>query len=240
MNCKSVQEWLPLYVGRDLEENRNRVITAHLQSCAACSGLATEYHETRQSLGDFTPPSFGEDVYSSIRQNVLREIEREAPDTTPGPLPQLFLNVFRPRLVWAVASILLFAVFLFAFYFIGHRGNINQPVVGLKAEALPYSPTDGPSKSPVETKIKPHRILARKRFGLADRGAIAAMNTRVQPSIRSEAALESNKIAGPTAAQSSDKFLRLEMQTKDPNIRIIWLTPQRTKHESPVKVTRGV
>jgi hypothetical protein len=240
MNCKSVQEWLPLYVGRDLDENRNQVIAAHLQSCAACAGLTTEYHETRQFLGEFTPPAFGEDVYSSIRQNVLREIERQAPDASPGTLAQLFLNVFRPRLAWAAVSVLLFAVCLFAFYFIRLRGNINQPVTGLKAEASPHSPTEGPSKSPFETAIKPHRILVRKSFGLADRSATAAVNRRGQPSIGSDAVLESNKIAGPTAAQSSDKFIRLEMQTKDPNIRIIWLTPQRTKPESPAKVTRGV
>jgi Putative zinc-finger len=236
MNCKSVQEWLPLYVGHDLEENRNRVINAHLKSCTTCAGLATEYHETCQLLGDFTPPAFGEDVYSSIRQNVLRE----APHASPGPLAQLFLNIFRPQVAWAVASVLLFAVCLFAFYFIANRRSINQPVAVLKPEAPPHSPTGGPSNSPPEKAIKPHRIVTRKRFGLADRGATTAVNRRGQPSIRSEAALESNNLAGPTAVQSSGKFIRLEMQTKDPNIRIIWLTPQRTKHETPLKVSRGV
>jgi predicted anti-sigma-YlaC factor YlaD len=50
MNCKDVQELLPLYVGGDLKEKRARPVTEHVQSCADCAGSADEYRESRQLL----------------------------------------------------------------------------------------------------------------------------------------------------------------------------------------------
>src|SRR5437773_3700532 len=118
MNCKHVQELLPLYVGRDLEENYARLVTAHMQSCAKCSGLADAYRETRQLVQQFAPPQFGEAVYDGIRQQVLREIGREA--TAPG-LSRMLESLLRPRLRWAVATALVLAVSVLAFYSIANR-----------------------------------------------------------------------------------------------------------------------
>ena len=82
MNCKHVQELLPLYVGRDLEEKRARSVTAHVQSCVECAGSVDEYRETRQLLKQFAPPPVSDAVYAGIRRRVLREIEQEA--AAPG------------------------------------------------------------------------------------------------------------------------------------------------------------
>ena len=200
-------------------------------------------------LQEFMRPAFSEAFNSGIRQSVWREIQRETPDTKAAPVTRLFDRLFRPRLGWAVASALLLAVGLSAFYFIAHRGNDNPQVANTPRE---LAPPKGPSSSPSnqgskgseaaivsgEPKQRPH---LRKRLGpRADGVHTLALAKRPQWSNDTEAALESNKLAGPNAVQSSGKFFRLEMQTKDPNIRIIWLTPQRTKRDLPGKVTRGV
>jgi hypothetical protein len=39
---------------------------------------------------------------------------------------------------------------------------------------------------------------------------------------------------------TSEKTLRVEMQTKDRNIRIIWFSPQPIKHDSPIKSSEGI
>src|SRR6266487_1735694 len=118
MNCKHVQELLPLYVSRDLKENYARLVTAHIQSCAECAASADEYHETQQLLQHFGTPQFGEAVYDGIRQHVLREIGREG--RAPG-LSRMLESLFRPRLRWAVATALLLAVSVLAFYLIPNR-----------------------------------------------------------------------------------------------------------------------
>jgi len=243
MNCKNVQELLPLYVSRDLEENRTRLITAHVQACAECNGLAGEYRETSHLLRGFAPPDFNEGVYAGIRQRVMREIE----PPTRAPLTRLFGGLFQPRIGWAVASALLLVAGLFAFYFMTNRAPVSGPqaqVSPRKPEAItsssPVAPRSGEKKPPVKP-IRSETAGVRKRVGGgADRGLSEALNRRAEPQIRSVAASDSSKSAEPIAGQSPEKVFRLEMQTRDPNVRIIWLTPQRTKRDLPNKIFRGV
>src|SRR6267143_6407697 len=110
MNCKHVQELLPLYVGRDLEERRAQLVTAHVQSCAECASLASEYRESGQLLQQFAPPPFSDAVYAGIRQRVLREIGRESPEFSGLTLPSFVASLFRPRLRWTFATALLLGV----------------------------------------------------------------------------------------------------------------------------------
>ena len=248
MNCKSVQELLPLYVSRDLEEKRMRQVAAHMQSCAACGASAAEYHETRQLLQEFAPPAFSEDFYSGIRQSVWREIERA--DTKAAPLAGLLDGLFRPRLGWAFASVLLLVLGLSAVYFIAYRQKNTPQVASLPGEVLPVKPGPVASSSPnpgskgdesttAATDPKQRRQVTKRLAPRAERVHTLVLNKRPQSSPGTEAALQSNKLTEPNAVQSSGTVFRMEMQTKDPNIRIIWLTPQRTK-ESPGKISKGV
>jgi anti-sigma factor RsiW len=239
MNCKSVKELLPLYVSRDLKDDRAHLIAAHVHACSACAGSAAEYHETLQLMQEFAPPAFSDAVYSGIRANVWREIERDA-DSRPATLSQLVAGVFRPRIRWALVSALVLAACLIAFYFVANRGNEQHQLAGVQPVASPRKPEITASGSPenVATGQRIHRPQVRKRIApAAGREPARAVDGNRQPSAGSEAALDSNRLAEPSAVQSSEKVFRLEMQTKDPNIRIIWLTPQRIKHDSPGKVS---
>ncbi|MEK6334585.1 MAG: zf-HC2 domain-containing protein [Acidobacteriota bacterium] len=264
MNCKSVQELLPLYVSRDLEEGRTRLVTAHVQTCAECGNTAAEYHETQRLLRDFAPPAFSESVYAGIRQRIMREIETEAPAVNPSSFERLFAGWFRPRLSWAVASVLLLTVGLFAFYFIVNRGRHNGTITAGQTEGSPQKPGVVASKSPSidppresnESGIKsaipgkgsqtakapnrPRRSPMKQRGEAPIGGApTLAVNGPSQRLINTQVSPATNSFE-PEAVPSSEKVLRMEMQTRDPNIRIIWLTPQRTKHDSPGKVSKGV
>ena len=257
MNCKHVQELLPLYIGRDLEENYTRMIAAHMQSCVECAGSADEYRETRQLLQQFTPPLFSEAVYAGIRQRVLREIEREA--TAPG-LSRLLESLFRPRLRWAVATALLIAVFLFAFYFTANRRanltNDRQQLADSRRTVdvpTPSSIKESEGLPPASTVQRPVRGLAggihqpqrrKSPAAVADRTRSVAVNTPDARSKIAGSAPEGSSGSEPDAAAArdstaSEKPLRVEMQTRDPNIRIIWFTHQPTKQDSPSKFSKG-
>jgi hypothetical protein len=41
-------------------------------------------------------------------------------------------------------------------------------------------------------------------------------------------------------SSQTEKALRVEIQTKDPNIRIIWFSAQPTKQDSPNKSSKGI
>jgi anti-sigma factor RsiW len=253
MNCKQVQELLPLYVGRDLEEKRAQMVTAHLQSCAECAASADEYRGTRQLLQQFAPPPFSDAVYAGIRQRVLRDIEREA--TAPG-LSRLLESLFRPRLRWAVATALLLAVSVSAFFFIANRKNDQQQLAGSGGKvAGPASTSIKESAGiPPASTVKnrgsaqgstggTHQPQRRRSPGVAaDRTRLATIKGADKRSLSVQTS--SNGRSEPDAFPSrdsatSEKTLRVEMQTEDPNIRIIWFSPQPTRKDSPGKFSKG-
>ena len=254
MNCKHVQELLPLYVGRDLEENYAQLVTAHMQSCAECTGSAAEFRETRQLLQQFAPPPFGEEVCAGIRQRVLHEIGREA--TAPG-LSRMLESLFRPRLRWAVATAVLLAVSVFAFYFIAkRRANLMpNPTHDRQQLAASRHTVDGPaSPSLKESEALPPASTIKNKGSVQGsthqsqrRKGPAAAADRTRPATVNNArsmTADANNLAEPDAVPAldpatSEKTLRVEMQTRDPNIRIIWFTPQPTKQDSPNKFSKG-
>ena len=258
MNCKDVQELLPLYVGRDLEEKRAKLVTAHVRSCAECAGSSDEYRATRELLQQFAAPQFSEEVYAGVRQRVLHEIEREV--RVPG-LSRLIDSLFPPRLRWAVATALLLAFSVFAFYFIANRSadpmnDRKQIADSRNTVAAPFapSPKESDGVSPAGTKNKGvvrglaglHQFQRRQGTGTArDRTRPATANSAANVSITAEASPGLNNLAEPDSIPArdpatSEKTLRVEMQTKDPNIRIIWFTPQPTKQDSPSKFSKGI
>ena len=260
MNCKHVQELLPLYVGRDLEEKRAQMVMAHVQSCVACTGSADEYRETHQLIKQFAPPPVSDAVYAGIRQRVLREIEQEA--MAPG-LSRLLDSLFRPRLRWAVATALVLAVFVSTFYFIAKRKpNLvnDQPQVAGSDRTLAgrastsIKESEGvPPASIVKNKGPAKRLAGgvhqspRKSPATAagaDQTRSVALHTPDTPSMTGETLPTGNNLTEPDALPARDsansgKTLRMEMQTKDPNIRIIWFAPQPTRQFSPIKFSKG-
>jgi len=226
MNCKQTEELLPLYAGRDLDEERATLVTEHLQTCAACARVADEYRESVQLIEQFAPPVFSEAVYAGIRQRVQREIATEA--LAPG-WSHTIASVFRSRLTWAMASMLLIVVSLFAIYFMMNRGNVepqlaNQPPANVQPGTKEHSKSGLPDSSlPAGVKTggdkqhlaRGHQLERRKRSRdtLADRvNTVAAKSPE---------------------ATSTSKTLRLEIQTKDPKIRIIWFVEPETKPAIP-------
>lgn len=252
MNCKQVEELLPLYAGRDLEEKRAMLVTEHLQTCVACARVADEYRESVQLTEQFAPPVFSEAVYAGIRQRVQREIETEA--MAPA-WSQTITSLLRPRLTWAIASVLLIAVSLFAIYFIVSRGN-DEPQLADKPPAKVQPGTKERSNSgpqggnrvdlpPVNTGRKeqqlaggpqPQRKKSRDTFegrmesvGAKSRDAMSAANNVLpQPSNLPEPML-----FPPGDSAALGKTLRVEIQTKDPKIKIIWFVQQETKSVIP-------
>jgi len=261
MNCKQIQELLPLYVGRDVEEKRAQVVTAHVQSCVECAGSVDEYRETRQLIKQFAPPLVSEAVYAGIRQRVLREIEQEA--TVPG-LSRLLESLFRPRIHWAVATGLVLAVSVSTFYFIAKRkpGLVNdlpqvagsdRAVAGRASTSI--KETEGvPPASIVKNKGPAKRLAGgdhqspRKSPATsapANQTRSVALDTRDTPSMTGEILPPGNNPTEPHAVPTRDlttsgKTLRVEMQTKDPNIRIIWFAHEPAKQDAPNKFSKGL
>jgi len=91
----------------------------------------------------------------------------------------------------------------------------------------------------------PHQFERRKNDVANKRAASVAVKAQDNTRLIAEAARNSNNPANGDVAPVRDptkteKALRLEIQTKDPNIRIIWFSAQPTKQDSPNKFSKGI
>ena len=269
MNCKDIQELLPLYVGHDLPAKRASLIATHVRSCVQCASVEDEYRESRQLLQLFAPPVLKEGLYDGIRSRVLRQIEEES---SVSPVTQLFGGLFRPRLRWAFAAALLL-VFGFAFYFIANRkeerrlANTNstqdvtrgnkQPVVGSNGPDLAATPlpdhTTVKHKEVIVRNTGPHKVSPFVPQPKQTGTSVASDNRRnsvtVNPPdagvLTAEASPNNGNPIKPETvpagdSSSAEKTIRVEMQTKDRNIRIIWFSHQSTKQDFPTKSSEGI
>ena len=253
MNCKQVEELLPLYAGRDLEEKCATLVNVHLQTCMACARVADEYRESVQLTQQFAPPVFSEAVYAGIRQRVLREIETEA----MAPVwSQTIANLFRPRLTWAIAGTLLIIVSMFAIYFIVIRGNDEQhladnppakvqPAIKERSNSGPQGDKRAAPSPSVQSGGKEQQLAGvpqpqrkRSRDTLAHRVNTVGAKSPEASSTADNVAPQPSSLPEPMVFPHRDsaalsKTLRVEIQTKDPKIRIIWFVQQETKPVIP-------
>ena len=245
MNCKQVEELLPLYVGRDLDAGAEQRVTQHVESCAVCAVAAGEYRQTRELLQECAPPVFSEDVCAGIRQNVWRQIESES---TTASMSELIAGWFRPRVIWAAASALLVAALLLGIFLIGNRSTpqqkaaVNAPEMnrdGSNKQIAAVPPRDTSTPSPFARRegVKgPRQAYLRHSERKGDRSrAPDRLNTLVAnapdalPNTSGSPRLGTSSDPDPSPARDSVKTLRMEIQTKDPNIRIIWFAQRDTK-----------
>ena len=238
MNCQQIDELLPLYAGRDLDEKRARLVSEHVQNCVACARVAAEYQQTVELTQHFAPPVFADNVYASVRRQVMQQIEAEP--KTPL-LTQMFGGWFRPRTAWAFASALIIALGVFALYLVVNRSADVRPVADnhptvnspeqnpQSTAALPAPQTvkpDAPRKAPVE---KRRGLLNRPSF-VAARDPRTASRTGISPKLRDSEAANSLPPEDEVPGKSP---LRVEIQTKNPNIRIIWFSQSNSKPALP-------
>lgn len=239
MNCKQVEELLPLYVGRDLEATREQLVAAHLESCTACSGATAEYRHTRQLLQEFAAPAFSEDVYSAIRRHVWLEIESQS---ALPPVGKVIAAWFRPRLTWAVATAALIVAAMLGIYFLARPDMVRQEVV-INTRSINRDVTKDQVAPPRESSTsfslaanggvnRSHRVFIRHFDRRGDRQRVPDRVENLVAETPDAASLPSadNSVESIRSSESqSVKTLRVELQTRDPNIRIIWFVPRDTK-----------
>src|ERR1044071_3177162 len=77
MNCRRIEEMIPLYVEGDLEVDLAESVSAHLKSCEGCSRLAGGFNASQEGLRSYTPPAFDSAFFDGLRNGVLARIESE-------------------------------------------------------------------------------------------------------------------------------------------------------------------
>lgn len=235
MNCTGIEKLLPLYVEGDLSGPEAGRVGSHLSSCDDCRAIAEEFAVSQERLRNFDVPEFGAEFYEQLRGAVMREISSK-----PAARPAIFqtLRAFftlRPALAASLATLMLFCALSLAIY----RSLVKDEPGFADIEVSLGNPTDMPSVDkarPVNNKVGskgagpqsyPARDASRRRRLVQDGVPPRASSTRIVDSTGSNAEQKQQAVrqsGGVSTDEASRQVVaRMDIQTSDPNIRIIWL-----------------
>ncbi|MCA1616910.1 MAG: zf-HC2 domain-containing protein [Acidobacteria bacterium] len=251
MTCGRAQKLMPLYAAGDLAGWRGRRVAAHVRGCGPCRRLAAEFAATRGwARAASEPPEFGAEFYEGLRQSVLEEIRRDRRPAGSRRSP-LFAAAGGRQLAYAASFALALVACALAIHF--HlRRSPDAPQLPLAA-ATPTNVNEvpRPATTPVREAQEPPPAAPRsvERHKPQPRAQVAAGNPRRTLTLRGRAKPDAavrgltagaqperephRSAAGAAMPSKPGEVARIEIQTADPNIRIIWLAPQEADAPAP-------
>jgi hypothetical protein len=260
-NCRTITRMMALYVAGDLVGEPEREVVTHLAACQSCRQLAEEYSESSSLLTQaFAPPEFDTEFYTGIRHAVLGKINDEG-ITSTRPIFGLWGRNW--LYAGAVVAVVIATLALLLVRGISREPSRELAVTPHARPATPEQRKEENSAASRESSgppLKPDRVVQQTRrphqlFALtvsrrrnppieAARKPDASDTAQTARNIRQESApaisaLESVTLSGqsassPSVVASSAEISRIEMQTADPNIRIIWLAPRDSREPGPL------
>jgi hypothetical protein len=240
MHCTKIEDLLPLYVEGDLDLETETGVRSHLSACRWCASLAAEFTASQQWLHSYSPPDFDSASFAASRRAVLEQTNRR------GPSWVMFARSLAPMPRLAVAMLIvaiLTGVIVATITLTRSPGSASDPP-DFQANApshdtavTPSKEKEGqePQKAFVPVLIPPtNRLQDRKKHSNSAIQSVirlAALVPPVLPPLGS--ALDSSfeqSVAGglgsPQADPADTEMLRIEIETGNPEIRIIWFTPK--------------
>ncbi len=245
MRCEHFEKLIPLYVGGDMEPLEADSVRQHLNTCAHCRRLNEEFQASQAWLTGYAVPEFDEASLANMRASVFREIKRQEKRGSWPAWIDWLLPKWSPRLMMASAAVVLaittgLVVVVYRQQPIPVKSGgeiiaINDKQADTSNIEQSGSDSGGVAVSnPISGK---HRSFRSKRVDSPlppeafNNGGFP--NTLEPPVIPEETAEQvaatapAEQVAATASAEPVEKeMLRIELQTADPNIRIIWLTPK--------------
>jgi hypothetical protein len=230
MNCRQVQERLPLYVESDLNTSDATAVGAHLIGCVECGHLLEEYRKSQSWLQDYAPTP-EESFVDSVGAGVAGRI---AASRVNGSSFRESIRLNRWKIAFAAAMIGLAVAG--GWFLARNSANSNSgqkpaqskggehqlPHIGEKEDqhvtAVHPLQGDGNKKQPRPAGNK----LANPGRTAVVETELASVNNLPQPSevVAETPTLEVPEDPQPIAIGAAG--LRVEIHTSNPNIRIIW------------------
>lgn len=214
LNCKRAGRSVPLFVAGDLSGDLNREMVNHLAICEECGRLAQEFRESNSLLTEACAlPEFGAQFYDQIRNKVLDKINRDGMSSRPR---------FGQR--WILASAFALMLIASGVMFVRWRAAHEAPqdLASTTQIAGETRASQAPeSASPLQSKDL-RRKFQRPQKPIRQTTLTHPTSQQFQ-SARNLAASSGGPQVSPSKLASASEVSRIEIQTSNPNIRIIWL-----------------
>lgn len=242
MNCRRVQRLIPLHVEGDLRTNTAEEVVSHLEWCGRCNWLADEFRESQGWLRSAKPPEFDEAMLDDFKQGVLKRVE-ETP--ARSSLFAALAQQFNRRQILALSTTFLILLGVVVVYFYQAKGKETRPMIS-KAESTAKEELEtavGATQPGLEAapEAKSRSVMRHNFRRVGRKGSshpmIAKRGSERTPafpmgSLPGIAPIEKQNEVSDAVGRSRE-MLRIEIQTGDPSIRIIWFAPKETDlHQS--------
>lgn len=232
MNCRRVEKLLPLFVEADLRPALATRIASHLEWCGKCNWLADDYQESQGWLRASTPPEFDRALLDSVKNGALAQIA--ARNQRPSRWAA-FAEHWNRRQVFALSAAALIIVATFVIYVYQTRVKDVRRIESVEKAHDQMPPIDrspdlgSAPKTALEASSPPKRSVSKRtRHSLKGFARSGVPREREKLDVaRSQAPIPPDA-QRPNLASDSKEMLRIEIQTSDPLIRIIWFAPRES------------
>jgi hypothetical protein len=251
MNCRRIEKLIPLFVEGDLEQANMQMVASHLDGCALCAQLANEYGDSQAWLQSYAPPEFDKAFFTDLKQSVMQEIEQK--QSRPSLL-QKWSERWNQNLALAMAIAVLIVAGAIVLTIDSGKTKIDTPdntlANGIKQQPEEPKQKDNqhqqnhpenlPEKKYRFVKHQPRRFQSKSVPQLDEKLPVAMQQSGEPLDIFAvnifENTLSANpiNIGGIASLPILSDSTRIEFQTSDPNIRIIWFAPKPTISESKI------
>ena len=253
MNCKKFTQLIPLFVEADLDPAEMQCVSAHLATCNLCSNTVKEFQVSQSLLHNFAAPEFNEAVFAQMRSSVLNEIARPQIQNVSASFWNWKAAFAASLAIIILISGIAFNWLSSNENLVVHIVNSSNTKSGnfQPASSKNNSDTLGSSASTVRKQIPKPRSgrnpIAQGEASVSKRNPGNVIENHPSPERATYEPMIAATIAHTDQAANilpqaenttamtipnSEKsipepeMLRMEIQTADPNIKIIWLMPQ--------------
>ncbi len=206
MGCTHITEIIPLYVGNDLDDAETERVTNHLLSCDPCRSLESQYRESSAWLKSVSMSDVERDPLPALRARVSQRIDS-------ANRSQQLKAPIRIAAVLAAAAALLIASALSLYLSASTKSVPEIAIARGHVEA-------GPAEEPV----RPVRRKTRSRQRLLP--IIPSPSLTMLPTTPLAPGAHLSSQLAKLATSPVENTVRIEIQTADPTIRIIWLSSE--------------
>lgn len=208
MSCANIEPRVALYAGGDLDEPSARDVERHMATCADCRDLLTVLRGQHDAMGEWRTADFSQDALDDVRQGVLAAIAHG--DARPGFFDRIRVAPFR-AMAWSSAGVAAAALLVFAVWTTSRPPDVQPVRDAAGATPAPITRAASHAEGSPATRPRP----AATTMATAGKSLASAL-----PAVVADAST-----AAVVPIAPSGPVRRIEFQTADPNIRIIWLMP---------------
>jgi hypothetical protein len=225
MNCEKYEPLIALEVEDDLPPRDAVKLAAHLKLCRACREFAAEMRSSQAAVHLLGQAEFSEAVYADLRRSVMNEVAVRSAG------PDYWRRLFG-SLGWQYAALAgLSALLLLSAMFYLKRPD-PKPVVADNQNQTRQNLPDVKPETGKDSEFQQKKPVQQRHNEPASRAKfVKAPEPESHNDVAVVRPLPEPEPMNSTEEADDDRKIRMEIQTRDPNIRIIWFLnkePRRT------------